>query len=183
MGEREQTYLVLPHTDVIPVVHARVDAQRPHSPQDDLSSRVSVEGASRQVYREVRVAQVLSFLLLSSPLVDMHAQMESATYMVDRASPAMSPDERDPSPPRRTDVDLLPRVLVAADDDARVVAVQQQQRLLRRLVPEQPVSISPPPLACACAPWSPEECAPVLKRKVEVGVRGARYVYRMFRRM
>ena len=56
--------------------------------------------------------------------------------MVHRAASAVPSYERDACRSRGAYVDLLPWVLVPADDDARHVAVQKQQRLLRSLMAE-----------------------------------------------
>ena len=58
--------------------------------------------------------------------------------MVDRASSAMAPDERNASFACRAQVDLLPWVLVPAYEDAWVVAVEEQEWLLWTFVTEEP---------------------------------------------
>jgi hypothetical protein len=56
----KRTHLVLPHTDVVPLVEPRArDAQREHGPQDKLRGRAAIKGASREVDGEVSVAEVL----------------------------------------------------------------------------------------------------------------------------
>ena len=48
------------------------------------------------------------------------------TYVVDRASSTMSPNERNAGATRRADVDFLPRILVPAYDDTGIIAVEQE---------------------------------------------------------
>lgn len=62
----------------------------------------------------------------------------AGTYVVDGPAAAAAADPGRARALRRGEVHLLPRVLVAADDDARGVAVQEQQRRLRRGVAEEP---------------------------------------------
>lgn len=58
-GVWNSTYLVFADADVIPVVHARIDAEGTHRTEDDLRSSVPVEGRAREMDREVGVPEVL----------------------------------------------------------------------------------------------------------------------------
>ena len=83
---------------------------------------MAVERRSRKVYREVGIPQVLRHTSRMNTAHENRTR-RNTTYMVYRAPSAMPPYEGYSCLACRADVDLLPRVLVPAYDDARVIAV------------------------------------------------------------
>lgn len=66
LRSKGQTHLILVYTNIIPLIHASIDAERPHSAKDHLCSYMTVKRGPRKVDRKVSVAQVLEVKRVSS---------------------------------------------------------------------------------------------------------------------
>lgn len=62
---KKRTHLILPHAYIIPVIHMRIDLEGPYGFEHDLRRRVTVKRRPRQMYREIRVPEILSHLQYS----------------------------------------------------------------------------------------------------------------------
>lgn len=52
----QDTYLFLPDTYIVPVVHISINAKGTHRPEDHLGGLVPIEGRTGEVYRKVGIA-------------------------------------------------------------------------------------------------------------------------------
>lgn len=56
---RRARRLLTSHTNIVPLIHVCIDAERAHGPENDLRSSAAVKSRTWDVDGEVRVAKVL----------------------------------------------------------------------------------------------------------------------------